>query len=143
MIIKTSKIILVVIILLLAGCSEKQAEDEKAITVTVSVYGANEEYILENELIEVEKNVSVADALSAVCVKNETDLEIRGNGSDSYIVSIDKVREFSEGSGSRWVFVINNEYSLKKPGSVRLNGGENIRFYFTLNLGKDIQEKFS
>lgn len=72
-------------------------------------------------------------------------LEYQGakdNGFNSvYIQGINYLYEFSAGGNSGWMYAVNNVFPNVGVSKKKLKDGDKIVFYYTTNLGKDLQTK--
>lgn len=106
-------------------------------TITVSVYidssrAASYGYpsSLGGGTVTLNQGASVYDALCA------TGASV--GGSSSYVSSIGGLAEFKCGSGSGWLYFVNGSSPGYGCGSYILNGGENITWIYTCDLGNDL-----
>ncbi|MEG2383039.1 MAG: DUF4430 domain-containing protein [Oscillospiraceae bacterium] len=61
-----------------------------------------------------------------------------GNKSNAYISSIDGLDELKNGSGSGWVYSVNDIFYNKSAGKIILKDKDVIKWMYTLNFGKDV-----
>lgn len=106
-------------------------------TVTVSVYidssrAASSGYpaSLGGGTVTLSQGSSVYDALVATGVGV--------GGSSSYVSSIGGLAEFACGPGSGWLYFVNGSSPGYGSGSYILNGGENITWIYTCDMGNDL-----
>lgn len=107
-------------------------------TVTVSVYvdssrAAKYGYAscMASTSVTLNRGASVYDALCATGVAV--------GGSSSYVNSINGLAEFAFGNGgSGWLYFVNGSSPGYSCNAYTLNGGENISWIYTLDMGNDI-----
>jgi uncharacterized protein YcfJ len=59
-------------------------------------------------------------------------------GSSNYVSSIGGLAEFQFGAGSGWIYTVNGVRPGVGAGAYRLQGGESIRWIYTLDYGNDL-----
>jgi hypothetical protein len=141
---KKNKIILIIIIInllfviniILTACNNNNTA-KADINVSIFIKGP-ESVILEEYSITVKDEDTVLTALSTACEENDIELKYSGSGGFAYVNSIGGYKEFSNGSASGWIYMINEEKPNVGIGSKKLSDGDIIRFYFSLNLGADV-----
>lgn len=144
------------------------AADSNTLTVTVERFALGGDFIVEPTIVEFKKGDSYADILEKVlkerniswsatsssygyylqgingvdcgsknipqCVKNIlTDMNLKVGGNDK-----NGLYEFSYTSASGWMYYINNEYVPLGMGNMFPQGGEVVRYMFTLSYGADL-----
>lgn len=120
----------------LTSCSEDRSK-KADINVTIYIKGPDN-VILENYSTIVKDGDSVLNAISIACEENDITLKYSGLGGFAYLKSIGGYAEFDNGAASGWIYMINKEKPNVGIGSKKLSEGDNIRFYYSLNLGADV-----
>ena len=165
--IKTYFVILLLITLLLAACSEQSSvpdisspgsggkepssrsdaepkdtagSEPLEYPVTIRIVGLEGEYLLEDLVIDGSGYKNAGEAVAAACAEAGLNIKSSGSGSFFYISSIGSLAERQHGPGSGWVFFHNGVYSTNSAGSIRLEASDRISFYYSLNLGADVQD---
>ena len=65
-------------------------------------------------------------------------IDYSGNKNNAYIKGINHIYEFDCGKQSGWMYRVNGNFPNYGVGHYNLNGGENIEFLYTCDLGYDI-----
>lgn len=113
--------------------------EKKSSTATISIIGCSETgIILSNKVVNLEDEETVLEALKKVAKENKIQLGIRGNGVYGYVEAINNLYEFDKGPGSGWMYSVNDVFLDKSAGSVKIESGDNIKWLYTLDMGKDI-----
>jgi len=91
--------------------------------------------------VKVPENASVYDALHTFCLKNDIQMEASGTAfGTAYIRGINHLYEFDGGISSGWVFLVNNVYATSGASNVHLQEGDEVRWFYTLEFGKDVPQ---
>jgi len=94
--------------------------------------------IFEGKVYVKKEKGSVFDALEQGCKKEKISFSFSGGGLTSvYVTGIADIYENQYGSQSGWIFAVNNEISSQSANMVYLQEGDNVCWYYTLDLGKD------
>ncbi len=121
----------------LVDCS-KALEYEKLSPSIRAVLPANG--IIYSGVVEFTPGESVFDVMSRVLRENGIPMESSvtpGFGS-RYIEGINSLYEFDGGSNSGWVYFVNGSMPSHGCDLQTVSNGDDIRWYYTLNLGYDI-----
>ena len=156
---KLSALILI-IVLLFAGCSVKSADDyygetqkpsDKKVTVSVNCRTAVD-YLKDGERVNPDilkdyevgfkKGETVFDALKTALKENRIQFDYNGSGDSVYIRGIDYLYEFDCGDTSGWEFSVNGKFPSVGCNAVKLNDGDKISWLYTCDLGADIGNKY-
>lgn len=86
---------------------------------------------------------SVYDGLRRFCTEQNLPMESSGSGAFVYVRSLCGLAEFDNGPLSGWVYAVNGQYASVGSGGMALCAGDEIAFYYTLDLGKDVQTMLS
>lgn len=65
-------------------------------------------------------------------------MEYTGSGATAYVQGIDNLYEFDKGSGSGWMYSVNGKFPNRSAGIWPLSPGDDIRWLYTEDLGKDL-----
>lgn len=88
------------------------------------------------ELLESDK--TVLDVLYRVTRNKRIPIDYSGSKEKAYIKGINHIYEFDCGQQSGWMYKVNGVFPNYGVGVYNLNGGENIEFLYTCDLGYDI-----
>ncbi|MCI9625703.1 MAG: DUF4430 domain-containing protein [Clostridia bacterium] len=61
-----------------------------------------------------------------------------GGSKSPYVEGIDNLFEFDRGAGSGWMVEVNGNFVQRSAGQMKLNAGDEVRWIYTLELGKDV-----
>lgn len=116
---------------------------EKYITLSIDKKTINKGWVLSPTQVEYNKGESVWDVL-----KRKMELEdisynykFTPQYNSIYVKSIDGDGEFDHGSGSGWMYGVNDVYQNKGCNTYKLKSGDRIEWRYTTNSGKDLGEK--
>ncbi|MCK2157881.1 MULTISPECIES: DUF4430 domain-containing protein [Exiguobacterium] len=120
-------------ILLLAGCTEKPADqtaDSKACDRSVDVSVVNHAKKKTTTLFEKEMCLSKSE--TALDALEETKLPVvqTGKGEMAYVTAVDGIREKSAGASSGWVFGVNDKPAQVGAGAYELKDGDRLEWRF-------------
>lgn len=106
-------------------------------SVTVSI-NTPDKVLLEETQIPVVEGMTAEQALKAACEEVGLELDIRAADTRrAYIVAIGGYTEFGQGPGSGWKYMHNGEDVLQGIGVRKLQEGDTLRFWYTLDYGKE------
>ena len=96
--------------------------------------------ILPETEVKLEGGESVYDVLVEVCKANDIQIESTDTNAynTAYIEGIAHLYEFDCGSGSGWMYNVNNEFPNVGCSSYEIKPGDVIQWRYTCSLGKDI-----
>ncbi|MBF8982535.1 S-layer homology domain-containing protein [Lutibacter sp. B2] len=106
---------------------------EKKIMVTLSIKGYKGTTLSEQE-VEIKKDESLWDVTKRMLDKNGKSYHIK---TDGFVDSIDGQNTRDKGAYSGWMVNVNNETINTGVESYELNGGERIRWFYTLDYRTD------
>ncbi|VYU10038.1 DUF4430 domain-containing protein [Clostridium paraputrificum] len=99
----------------------------------------NNGVILSSTKVELTENdKTVFDLLYRVTRGKRIPIDYSGNKNNAYIKGINHIYEFDCGKQSGWMYRVNGSFPNYGVGNYNLNGGENIEFLYTCDLGYDI-----
>lgn len=87
--------------------------------------------------ISFRKGETVATVLRKVAKAKHVSVAYQGAGGSTYIRGIGGLFEFDRGSGSGWLYSVNNKFPGYSAGKKKVKSGDNIQWLYTENLGKD------
>ncbi|MBP0989579.1 MAG: DUF4430 domain-containing protein [Oscillospiraceae bacterium] len=96
--------------------------------------------ILDSVSIGFEKDDTVYDVLVYAAAQNKIHLETVGPAEAVYVKGIGNIYEFDFGEWSGWVYYVNGRSDSIGCGKYKVTDGDNIEWFYTCNLGKDIQK---
>lgn len=97
-------------------------------------------WILKPVTININKGESVFDVTKRVCIDRKIHMEFSMTPiyNSAYIEGIGNLYEFDCGSGSGWMYKIDDWFPNYGCSRYVLNGGETISWLYTTDIGKDI-----
>lgn len=108
-------------------------------TVLLTIIGSPDVgTILDATEVKIEQASSVLDILKKATRKAKMQMEYSGSGATAYIQGIDNLYEFDKGPGSGWMYSVNGKYPNKSAGVWSITAGDDIRWLYTEDLGKDL-----
>ena len=120
-----------------SGASSGNSVSSEGDCITVSIAfdgsraGSQDSASAAARSVTVKKGASVYDALVASGVSIA--------GDSTYVSSIGGLAEFQCGSGSGWMYSVDGVFPNVSCGKYTLNGGEEIVWAYTLDLGEDVK----
>ncbi len=111
-------------------------------SVSISIIGPEDVgTILETTEVDLEEGDTVLDILKQVTKENNIQMEYGGKKSSVYIKGIDNIYEFDKGPESGWILRVNGETISSSSGSYKLNDGDKIEWLYTIDLGREYENK--
>lgn len=104
----------------------------KYITLTIDASKGGDGVVASGRQVGINAGDSVYTALKRYCDANKIIL----SGSSNYVSAIDGVAEFDNGSQSGWIYSVNGTFAQVGCNSYKLNGGENVKWIYTIDDGK-------
>lgn len=104
-----------------------------------TIIGQGGEQLVARTAVSTDDCRSVYDALRKFCTEQNVSIEATGSGAFTYVRSLCGLREFDGGPLSGWVYVVNGVYASVGVGGMAICPGDEVVFYYTLDLGKDVQ----
>lgn len=119
--------------------SAKEAESGSGDSVTLTVVGSPDiGTIMETIEVDIGDSKTVLDVLKKAARSQKMQMEYTGSGATAYVQGIDNLYEFDKGSGSGWMYSVNGKFPNRSAGNWPLNPGDDIRWLYTEDLGKDL-----
>lgn len=87
--------------------------------------------------ISVKKGDTVSAVLFRVAKKKKVAVAYQGARGTVYIRGISGLFEFDRGSGSGWLYSVNNKFPGYSAGKKKVKNGDHIQWLYTEDLGKD------
>lgn len=96
--------------------------------------------ILAKVQMEIYEGETTFDILKRATKKNKIQMEFRNDAvySGAYIEGINHLYEKDCGPESGWMYMVNGVFPNYGCGNYVVNEGDNIKFVYTCNLGKDV-----
>ena len=96
--------------------------------------------VLYSGTVEIREGDSVFDILTRVTRESGIPMEFSSSAAfgSKYIEGINSLYEFDCGSNSGWTYFVNGERPGVGCDKCRVNPGDNVRWFYTLDLGNDI-----
>ena len=118
------------------GLAEDMSKLEKP---ELKKYIPDDGVILSKTEYKVKKGENVYDALQAVCLKNDIQLETSEDAvyKSRYIEGINYLYEKDGGKMSGWLFSVNDEVPNYGASKIKLNDGDDIRWFYTVDYQED------
>jgi Domain of unknown function (DUF4430)/S-layer homology domain/Prenyltransferase and squalene oxidase repeat len=111
------------------------------ITLSVERRTLNEPDIVVPTTVPIYEGETAFSILKKVLEERGIDLEYQGKGTSVYVKGIDDLWEKDHGDGSGWVYTVNGVAPKSSAGAYQLEDGDILRWQYTLDLGKDIEDK--
>lgn len=105
-----------------------------------TVVGAEGKILCARAQVAIDDCETVLDGLLRFCDEQKLALDTSGSGAFAYVKSLCGLKEFELGPLAGWVYAVNGVYASKGVGGTALSEGDEVVFYYTMNLGKDIRE---
>lgn len=118
----------------------KTPSHKSASTCSLTVRGPiskGNKVMLRGSRVEITRGETVASVLKKVAKEKHVSLAYQGGGGSTYIRGIGGLFEFDHGSGSGWLYSVNNKFPGYAAGKKKVKSGDNIQWLYTENLGKD------
>lgn len=98
--------------------------------------------ILKEAVYQVPEHASVLEALCFLAKKNQIVLDYTGNEkTGAYVEGIQDLYESDYGSLSGWMYQVNGEFPNVSCSQYRLKEGDTLNWFYTTNMGKDVEQK--
>ena len=115
------------------------AQGEFRVTISIDQRIEGEEPLLTPRLVTVSGDDTVFDVLQRVTTAYGISIDYsKSMVGTVYVRAIGGHSEFDRGAGSGWVFLVNGALATTDAGSVKLSDGDELRWAYTLDLGKDV-----
>lgn len=124
------------------GGSSETPKSKKYVTLSIDKLTINKGYVLKATQVEFEDGESVWDVLKRELDRRGIEYEYRWTEkyNSVYIELIDGDGEFDHGSGSGWMYSVNNWYPNYGASLYKLKDGDVVKWRYTTNLGADLGE---
>ncbi len=98
-------------------------------------------WILKEQTVVFNEGDSIFDVLQKVCMDNKIHMESSWTPlyNSAYIEGIYNLYEFDCGSLSGWMYNVDGEFFNSGSSKLKVQNGDNIRWVYTCNLGKDVK----
>lgn len=94
--------------------------------------------IIDRTSVTLEDGDTAYSVLRRVAKERGIPVVSSGGSKNVYIEGIDNLFEFDRGAGSGWMVSVNGTFEQRSAGQMKLNAGDEVRWLYTLDLGKDI-----
>lgn len=98
-------------------------------------------YILSPTKVALQEGDSVYSILARVTRSHRIHMEYQGSGTSVYIQGINQIYEFDCGSLSGWMYSVNDTYVSLGAGAKTVIDGDEIRWQYTCDSGRDLHLK--
>lgn len=98
-------------------------------------------YILSPTKVALQEGDSVYSILARVTRSHRIHMEYQGSGSSVYIQGINQLYEFDCGNLSGWMYSVNGAYVSLGAGAKTVMDGDEIRWQYTCDSGRDLHLK--
>ncbi|WP_426452550.1 DUF4430 domain-containing protein [Paenibacillus sp. S-38] len=119
--------------------AEAPAPVPAELTIRITGDGARE--ILQETSVSFQDGATVLDVLKQAAKANKLQMEFQGKGAYAYVQGIDNLYEFDQGPKSGWVYKVNGQAPSEGAGAYKLQAGDRIEWFYTLDLGEDVGAK--
>jgi hypothetical protein len=107
--------------------------------VQITIVGSSDAgTILSTEEMDIGDSETVLDILKKATRASKIQMEYSGSGATAYVKGIDNLYEFDNGSGSGWMYSVNNKFPNRSAGVWSIKPGDHIQWLYTEDLGKDV-----
>lgn len=108
-------------------------------SVTLTIVGSPDiGTIMGTVEVDIGESKTVLDVLKKATRSQKLQMEYTGSGATAYVQGIDNLYEFDKGSGSGWMYSVNGKFPNRSAGIWPLSPGDDIRWLYTEDLGKDL-----
>lgn len=120
-------------------CKNLVADISKLEKPELKKYIPEDGVILEPTKYDFSEGENVYDALEAVCLKNDIQLESSEDAvyKSRYIEGINYLYEKDGGKMSGWLYSVNGEVPNYGASKVKLKDGDEIRWFYTVDYAED------
>ena len=112
------------------------AQYSKHVTLTIDATKGNDGVVASAKQVGINAGDTVYAVLKRYCSNNKILIAAQKTGNGMYVSSIDGIAQFDCGSQSGWIFSVGGAFAQKDCNSYKLSGGENIKWVYTIDLGK-------
>lgn len=146
--------IIVAVMILFCGCSNKKSEKIGEVKVSVvcntifdnidNLSESARDFLPKDGIIIKEQPVflyegdSVLSLIERVCEKEKIELYYKGSRANAYIAGIGGILEFDCGAESGWNFKVNGEVGSVGVSVQEIGDGDILEFVYTCAMGTDI-----
>ena len=96
--------------------------------------------ILKKTKVDLKKGDSAYTVLYRITKDKNISMESRDTAGSKYIRGIDNFYEFGCGDESGWLYLVNGKKLGISSSEAKLKNGDEVRWSYTCNLGKDVKE---
>lgn len=119
--------------------SAKETAAGSSDSVTLTIVGSPDiGTIMGTVEVDIGDSKTVLDVLKKATRSQKLQMEYTGSGATAYVQGIDNLYEFDKGSGSGWMYSVNGKFPNRSAGIWPLSPGDDIRWLYTEDLGKDL-----
>ncbi|WP_203651194.1 DUF4430 domain-containing protein [Secundilactobacillus yichangensis] len=93
--------------------------------------------LLQDSRVRIKKGETVATVLKKVAGQKHVAVAYQGGSGSTYVRGIAGLFEFDHGSGSGWLYSVNNKFYGYSAGKKKVKAGDRVQWLYTENLGKD------
>lgn len=114
---------------------EDASQEKQTDTVVLSIIVSSDEIILDTMQIPMKDGETALGVLETITKEKDIQREISSSG---YVRSIGNLGEFDRGSGSGWMYLVNDTIPTMSAKDYVLQAGDRVEWVYTLDQGKDI-----
>lgn len=111
------------------------------VTVSVETHSIGKGYIVHPKEITLRKDDTAFTVMERAVGSGS--VQYIGSGASLYVQAIDGLGEFDEGPESGWLYEVNGKFPEYSAGLYTVKDGDTIRWRYTTNLGKDLEDDSS
>lgn len=117
---------------------EPPVEKEETVTVSVETHSIGKGYIVHPKEITLREGDTAFTVMERAL--GSKSVRYTGSGASLYVQAIDGLGEFDEGPESGWMYEVKGKFPEYSAGLYEVKDGDKIRWRYTTNLGKDLEE---
>ena len=107
--------------------------------VTIAIVGPEDVgIIMEKTTVDITEGSTVYGVLMQAAKAIKLPVESSGGDKKAYIEGINNIYEQDYGPASGWMYSVDGQFPGTSCGKYKLSGGEDIKFIYTLDMGKDV-----
>lgn len=118
---------------------ETIAQEKPKYTVRITIVGPKDVgTILNTTTIEINDSKTILEILQRATKERRIHMEYRGLNATAYVEGIHNIYEFDRGPESGWMYSVNGVFPNVSAGVFQVNPGDDIRWLYTEDLGRDL-----
>jgi hypothetical protein len=123
------------------AAATSSAQFSKFVTLTIDATKGNDGVVLNGKKVGITAGETVYSLLKRYCMQNKILIAETKTGNGIYVSAIDGIAQFDCGSQSGWIYSVGGIFPQKDCNSYKLNGGEAVKWIYTIDLGKSEENR--